>query len=328
MFAIILCFYIIVSCILLYMRSSTRQVPEGLSVDQLAALVETARHGSIRAAAAALHVTEQGLRSRLLALEQRLGVPLYQKRRGPRRGPLLTPQGRLALPRAQAVLEDARRLRDLFNEPAGAQEVRVAASQYLAYYLLIDAVRRFHAKFSSIRIQLSTRTEQQIEAALTADPGIAMGFAAPYEASPELEYAHLFSMRWSFIAPRKHPLLKRARLRLKDLADEPLILFERGSTGRSHVVEAFQKRGVSPRVVMEATNTPLVVKMVAAGLGVSIVPLLAGGVVTRGMGVGAVSLGEEVEPIRSGVLTRHGEALSPAAQQFVAFVRAGLKEAT
>ena len=53
-----------------------------LSTDQLSAFVELARLGSLRAAAARLVISEQGLRNRLLALEQRLGVQLYRKSRG------------------------------------------------------------------------------------------------------------------------------------------------------------------------------------------------------------------------------------------------------
>ena len=50
-----------------------------LSTDQVAAFVQLAEQGSLRGAAEALFITEQGLRSRLLALEERLGVELYRK---------------------------------------------------------------------------------------------------------------------------------------------------------------------------------------------------------------------------------------------------------
>ena len=68
-----------------------------LSTDQLAALVELARQGSLRAAAGVLHISEQGVRNRLVALESRLGVELYRKRRGIRRTAPLTEEGRTLL---------------------------------------------------------------------------------------------------------------------------------------------------------------------------------------------------------------------------------------
>ncbi len=300
-----------------------------LSTDQVAAFVEVARHGQIRAAAATLTITEQGLRNRLLALEQRLGVELYRKRRGLRRATQLTEQGRLFLPHAAAFLDRARELGELFGGSEGQErprEVHVVASQYLTLYVLIDAVRRFHAARPHVRVRLGTRTEQQIEQALLDNPDVAVGVAAPYEPPAELAYQHLFSMDWSLITPPRHPLLDKPEVRLKDLAATPLILFERGSTGRQHVVDAFHEQGVSPEVDVETTNTEITVRMVEAGLGVSVVPLLPGGRVTRGRRVGIRPLGRQIRPIHSGILTRRGERLAPAAGEFVEFVRATVGE--
>jgi DNA-binding transcriptional LysR family regulator len=281
--------------------------------------VELARQGSLRAAAELLHISEQGVRNRLVALESRLGVELYRKRRGIRRTAPLTAEGRRLLPHAVAFLERAGELTELFSESAAPQEVHVVASQYLIAYALIDVVRRFHTAQPSIRIRLSARTEQEIDDAVREDPQVTLGVTAPYEVSTELEYRHWFSMDWSLITPQRHVLLKKKRLRLADLTDESLILYERGSTGRSHVVDAFRKNSLTPRVEMEVTNTDLIVRMVEAGLGISIVPLHPSGAVTRGRRVGNRPLKQHIRTIDSGILTRKGERLSKAAQHFVDF---------
>jgi DNA-binding transcriptional LysR family regulator len=302
-----------------------------LSTDQVSAFVEVARQGSLRRAAEVLVITEQGLRNRLLALEARLGVELYHKRRGLRRPTQLTEHGRQFLPHASAFLERARELGELFaggDESTRPREVHVAASEYLTLYVLTDAVRAFHAAYPHVHVRLSTRTEQEIEQALLDNPDVAMGIAAPYEPSSGLEYQNLFSMGWSLITPPRHPLLKRAEgtLRLADLAGQPLILFERGSTGRQHVVDAFHEQGVSPVVDMETTNTEIIVRMVEAGLGVSIVPLLPSGKVTRGRKVAVRPLGPQIRPIHSGILTRRSEPLPAPCRSFVEFIRAAVAE--
>jgi DNA-binding transcriptional LysR family regulator len=294
-----------------------------LSTDQMAALVQLARQGSLRGAAEVLHLSEQGVRNRLVALESRLGIELYRKRRGIRRSSPLTQEGSRFLPHAIAFLERARELTDLFRESAQPRDVHVVASQYLIAYALIDVVRRFHSAEPSIRIRLSARTEEEIDEAVRDDPQITLGLAAPYEVSSELDYHHWFSMDWSLITPQRHSLLEKSRLRLADLANEPLIVYERGSTGRSHVLDAFHKLALSPRVEMEATNTDLIVRMVEAGLGVAIVPLHASGAVTRGRRVGIRPLKQHIRPIDSGILTRKGERLSGAAEKFIEFCKAG-----
>ena len=102
-----------------------------LSTDQVAAFVEVARQGSLRRAADVIVITEQGLRNRLLALEQRLGVELYVKRRGLRRATQLTEAGRQFLPHAVAFLDRGRELGELFAGDGAAEqprEVHVVAS--------------------------------------------------------------------------------------------------------------------------------------------------------------------------------------------------------
>ena len=291
-----------------------------LSTDQVAAFVELALQGSLRAAAEKLHITEQGLRNRLLSLEGRLRVQLYRKQRGVRRAMPLTPQGKQFLPHARAFLDRARDLGEIFGTEREPREVHVVASQYLILYVLIDAVRRFHAAFPGIRVRLTTQNEDDVGLTLLRDPEVAVGVAAPYEMLPELEYRHLFSMDWSLITPPRHPLLNMKRLSLTKLADQPLILFERGSTGRQHVLDAFHEQDLSPRIDMETTNTEIIIRMVEAGLGVSIVPLLSSGMVTRGRKIGIRSLGSQIRPILSGILTRRGEQMEAASRAFLNFV--------
>jgi len=293
-----------------------------LSTDQVAAFVELARQGQIRGTAGVLGITEQGVRNRLLALEAQLGVELYRKSRGPRRSAVLTDQGRRFLPHALAFLERARELCQAVDlETGGGHEIRVAASQYLTRYVLIDVLGAFRTEAPDIHVRVSTMNEREIEDAVLGDPDVAFGLAAPYESSPEIVYHHLFSMGWSVICPRRHALSARARVGLETLIDQPLILYERGSTGRQHVLDAFHARRLAPSVALETTSTETIVSMVEAGLGLSIVPLLPSGVITRGRRVDVLALTDPVRPIQSGVLLRRGETPSRAASRLIDFTR-------
>jgi DNA-binding transcriptional LysR family regulator len=171
-----------------------------LSTDQVAAFVELARQGQIRSTAGVLGITEQGVRNRLLTLEAQLGVELYRKSRGPRRSTPLTDQGRRFLPHALAFLDRAHELCRAFELETGGQEVRVAASQYLTRYVLIDTLKHFRKEAPEISVKVSTMNEREVQEALLRDPEVAFGLAAPYEPSPELTYHELFSMSWSLIS--------------------------------------------------------------------------------------------------------------------------------
>jgi DNA-binding transcriptional LysR family regulator len=291
-----------------------------LSIDQVRAFVEVSRHGQIRAAASLLAITEQGLRNRLVALETQLGVELYRKARGPRRLAVLTDAGRRFLPHALALLERAREMYQALAIDTGQQEVRVVASQYLIRYVLIDVLKEFARSEPTIHVRASTMNEREVESAVISDPEVALGLAAPYEPSPDLDYRELFALTWSLIVPRGHKLSARRRTGLKPLTGEALILYERGSTGRQHVLDAFHERGLSPRVALETTGTETMVSMVEAGLGIAIVPLLPSGAVTRGRRVTIIRLDAPIRPIHSGVLLRRGETPRGPAARLLEFI--------
>lgn len=293
-----------------------------LSTDQVAAFVELSRAGQIRATASALGITEQGVRNRLIALETQLGVELYRKSRGPRRATVLTPQGRRFLPHALAFLDRAREMCQACDVDTDAGEIRVVASQYLTRYVLIDVLKGFRLIEPSVHVRVSTMKEDDVAEVLANDPGVAFGLAAPYEPSPDLVYRELFAMDWSLITARRHALGAARRVSLADIAPHPLVVYERGSTGRQHVLDAFAERGLTPRVALETTSTETVVSMVEADLGIAIVPLLATGAVTRGRRVAVVGVTDKLRPIHSGLLLRRGESPSGAVARLIDFTKA------
>jgi DNA-binding transcriptional LysR family regulator len=291
-----------------------------LSTDQVAAFVELSRAGQIRNTAETLGITEQGVRNRLIALEAQLGVELYRKSRGPRRATVLTPQGQQFLPHALAFLDRAYELCRACDVDTGQRQLRVVASQYLTRYVLIDVLKAWRAVEPAVHVRVSTMRESDVIGALETDPEVAFGLAAPYESTPELDYHDLFAMSWSLIAPSGHPLTSSKRVRLSQIVKHPLVLYERGSTGRQHVLDAFHALDLTPKVALETTSTETVVSMVEAGLGVSIVPLLPSGAVTRGRAVEARPVQEPIRPIHSGVLTRRGEPRHGAAARLIDFI--------
>ncbi len=295
-----------------------------LSTDQVAAFVELARDGQIRAAATALSITEQGVRNRLVALEAQLGVELYRKARGPRRAAVLTPQGQRFLPHALAFLDRARELCHACDVETGQQEIRVVASQYLTRYVLIDVLKAFRALAPAIHVRVSTMNEMDAMEALLRNPEVSFGLAAPYESSPQLDYAELFAMDWSLIVPRTHRLASLRKAGLEQIARHPMILYEKGSTGRQHVLDAFHERGLVPAVALETTSTETVVSMVEAGLGVAVVPLMSNGAVTRNRRVEVRTIADPIRPIHSGVISRRGDTPSPPAARLLSFIKSRL----
>ena len=86
------------------------------------------------------------------------------------------------------------------------------------------------------------------------------------------------------------------------------------------MLDAFYEQNLSPRVELETTSTETVVSMVEAGLGVSVVPLMPGGAVTRGRRVEVQTLQTAIRPIHSGVLLRRGDMPVGATKRLLDFI--------
>lgn len=296
-----------------------RQV-SSISTDQVSAFVELVHSGSIRLAAETLHLSEEGLRSRLLMLEDRLGVTLYEKERGRRTSVSLTHAGRLFHRKAVQFLEQASNLAEL-SEPSNAvQEMRIAVSHYMANFYLGDILKRFYGDFPHITVQVTTGTEQQVISAMREEASIKIGICVCDELPKGLDYQQLLPMHWRFVAPVKHHLLGRSEVSLEELAQEPLIMFESPCPGRRRILEAFYAKGIAPRTAIEVTTTQMLLNLVEEGIGASIIPVLQDSTILRGRQIGEAAISDGIRPVEYGILSRKDSGANDPSRELLRFI--------
>jgi DNA-binding transcriptional LysR family regulator len=298
----------------------SQRVPP-ISTEQVAAFVALARMGSLHAAAQSVHLSDEGLRGRILALEEALKVDLYEKERGRRGDVILTAAGQIFLQRAGRFLDQACDLRTLFIAPKPVQEIQVLASHYLMAYVVVPVLREFRQRFPLHQLRLSTRAESQITPTLLTDPGLAIGICTPTEFPRGLDYVPWRRAHWCLAIPAKHRLCGFAKVSLANISDEPLIVFERGSAGRLHILESFHATGLEPNIQFEATSTPLMMQMVHAGLGIAIVSANSFTAVAHGLDVCRVDIVDPIRSIESGVFVRKEWKEDPAVRGLVELIQ-------
>ena len=299
----------------------TRRVPP-LSTEQIAAFVELARLGSLHLAAESLHLSAEGLRGRILALEDLLGTSLYEKARGRRGDVNLTASGRRFLQKAVRFLDQAHELTRLFEPRATAKEIQLIGSHYLMAYVLVDAVREFRDLHPEYVLRLSTRAESQVLGLLLGEAQCAIGFCTPTEFPRSLNYHPWRTVGWSLAVPRGHPWALAKAIALAEIASQPLIVFERASAGRLHVLETFFALGLEPSICLEATSTPLILSAVNAGLGVSIIPTPSSSAPLRGLDVAIVPISDPIRPIETGLYLRAEWQDDPGVQALLKLILA------
>ncbi len=219
-------------------------------------------------------------------------------------------------------LDQAHELTTLFEPRPVTKEIQLIGSHYLLAYVLIDAVREFRELHSDYTLRLSTRAEAQVFALLLSEPHCAIGACTPTDFPRGLHYHPWRTVGWSLAIAQTHRWANAVAVSLAEIAAEPLIIFERGSAGRLHVLEAFFALGLAPTIRMEATSTPLILSMVSAGLGVSIVPTPASAAPLRGLDVVTVPISDPIRPIETGLYLRAEWEDDPGVQALLQLILA------
>ena len=251
-----------------------------MNFQQLRSVREAVRQGfNLTAVAEALHTSQPGVSRQIRELEEELGIEIFV--RAGKRLTGLTPPGATVLPLVEKLLLDADNLKRAGDDfaRADAGTLTIAATHTQARYALPAAVRDFRAAHPQVVLHMHQGSPLQVAQMLldgSADIGVATEALAQYE-----ELVALPCYRWTHtvIVPLGHALAAEAAagktLNLDRLAEFPIITYEAGYTGRSHIDEAFTRHGLAPQIVLTAMDADVIKTYVELGLGVGIVAAIA-----------------------------------------------------
>lgn len=246
-----------------------------LNVHHLRIFHALARAGSFTGAARRLGISQPAVTIQVRELEETAGVRLVERR-----------PGRLALtPAGQALFRVADQIVTLLDEAAAvlagaggvlAGTLRVAGSATAGAYYVPDLLAAFRRRHPAVRIVLETSNTQGVlerVLRLTADVGV-FGMpdgTPPAAAAPDpLLVAHPFVREPLVLAvPPRHPWARRRWVRPAELAGQPLLLREPGSTTRRVVESWLATAGVVPVVAMELGSHEALKRAVEAGVGLA-----------------------------------------------------------
>lgn len=246
-----------------------------MNFQQLRSVREAVRcHFNLTDVAQVLHTSQPGVSRQIRELEDELGIELFV--RAGKRLTGLTAPGAQVLPIIERILLDSHNLRKAGQEFVAQDSgtLSIAATHSQARYALPTAVQEFRQQYPHVTLQLHQGSPKQIAQMLIngeADVGIATEALSQYD-----ELLALPCYRWthSVVVPADHALLRQP-LTLQALAAHPLITYDTGFTGRSHIDEAFHQQGLEPNIVLSAMDADVIKTYVELGLGVGIVASIA-----------------------------------------------------
>ncbi|HEY3482868.1 MAG TPA: LysR family transcriptional regulator [Streptomyces sp.] len=241
-----------------------------MELRQVEHFLAVVRNGSFTAAAHDAHVVQSALSASIRKLERELGAPLFDRTT---RRVALTEAGRALLPLAHRITADVVAARGEVAAVAGLARGRVSIGtiQTLTVVDLPAKLGEFRVRYPGVRIHVRESTVPDLVAGVGSG-ALDLSFLAGADPLPdELVSFAKWSQDLVLLCHPGHRLERRRRIRLTELDDEPFVEFS-GSGIQAMVAGRFAEAGVRQNRVCEATHMPLLVELVAAGLGVSIVP--------------------------------------------------------
>jgi len=247
-----------------------------MKLQQLRYLVEVARRGlNVSEAALALHTSQPGVSKQIRALEDELGVEVFE-RRG-KRLTALTEPGKAVIEIAERVLAETANLKragaEFADEKLGT--LTIATTHTQARYALPQAVAAFKRRYPGVRLLIHQGNPTQIcEQVIAGEADLAIATEAIAD-HPEL--VSLPCHRWNrcVVVPPRHALLKAKPLTLEALAAHPIVTYDFAFANRSLVQKAFEAKDLSPNVVLTALDADVIKTYVELGLGVGIMAQMA-----------------------------------------------------
>jgi len=243
----------------------------GVDTQSLAAFVEVADAGSFSRAAETLHLSQPAISKRIAALEGQLRTTLFD-RIGRKIG--LTDAGRALLPYARRVLqdiEDGRRALSQLSGKVGGR-LSIGTSHHIGLHRLPSVLRAFTQKYPDVDLDIHFM-DSEIACQQVLAGKLELGVVTlPSEPLPQLQSRKVWPDPLDVVVAPTHPLARRRKVTLKDLATYPAVLPDEATYTHRIVRAALQKHGIAPRVRL-ATNYLETLKMLTGiGLGWSVLP--------------------------------------------------------
>jgi LysR family cys regulon transcriptional activator len=233
------------------------------------------RNLNLTEAAKALHTSQPGVSKAIIELEEELGVEIFA--RHGKRLKRVTEPGQHVLKSIELIMREVGNLKRI-GEQFSAQDsgtLSIATTHTQARYVLPLPVAKLRELYPKVSVSLHQGSPDQVARMVmeeTAEIGIATESLGGY---PDLVTLPCYEWQHVLVLPQAHPLAKKERITLEDIAAEPLVTYHPSFTGRTRIDTAFAHKKLQPRVVLEAIDSDVIKTYLRLGQGIGIVAEMA-----------------------------------------------------
>lgn len=244
-----------------------------IETSELLAFIAVAHQLSFKAAAEGLFISQPALSRRIENLEEVLHERLFERTT---RRVSLTPAGELFLVHAQAVVDELEAaIKSVAVGTAQRRElVTVACVPSVANHLLPQVLKRYSEEYPNVRVKIIDESAAHVlESVRKGEADFGINFIGAQEA--EIDFEEIVNEQYLLVMPVDHPLSKLSSITWKALAGQKLVSLSSNSGNRNLIDNAFARVPERPVIQYEINHVAGVISLVAAGVGVALLPELA-----------------------------------------------------
>ena len=242
-----------------------------MELHQLRYFAKVAELGNFTHAARACHVSQPSLSSQIAKLERHLGQPLFERQV---RGARLTEAGKRFKERVDQILRMIDDAGSSVKDEADAGHLVIAAIPTIAPYLLPRILAQFARKHPQAQLEVIEETTEKI-LKLCAAGEVDLGLLALPIEQNTLEVLPLFEEELQAVVPRGHPLARKKRLTLEDLAEQPFVLLHEAHCLTDQTRGFCSRHLIAPIATARTHQLSTVQELVRLGHGISLIPAMA-----------------------------------------------------
>ena len=244
-----------------------------MNLRDLEYITAVAKTGHFGKASEMCHVSQPTLSTQIKKLEEYLGIAIFER---DNKNVMVTPHGQQLIKKAQIIVDEAKNLRDMAHNMQSPDSGRFTLGAFptLAPFIFPLTVPHLKDEYPNMQLFLTEeKTATLLENLKTGIIDMAL-LAMPIE-EQNFHSIELFQEPFYLAMPTKHPLANEKHIPLKTLAHEDLLLLEDGHCLSGQTMEVCSWIGAQKFNTFRATSIETLRQMVAAGLGVTLVPKLA-----------------------------------------------------
>lgn len=245
-----------------------------MELRQIQYFIEVAKLEHVTEASYVLHVAQSAVSRQIFKLEAELGVDLFIR---DGRKVRLTPIGKMFLGHMQQALQVIEKAQQEIEDYLDPQRgtVKIGFPSSLASHMLPMVISAFREHYPNVQFQLQHGSYREL-IDLVAKGTLNLSLIGPVpKGIKHINGDTLFLEKFVALLPASHPLAEQPKLKLSQLRGDLFVLFPEGYVLRDLVIEACASQGFEPKISFEGDDIDAIKGLVAAGLGITLLPEIA-----------------------------------------------------